>query len=62
MLLVRRRARAGMSQGRGTITSVLVAVVPDERGGGVLQPLDPAGRPAAPPEPVADLAAAAVMA
>jgi DNA polymerase-1 len=47
-----------MSQGRGTITSVLVAVVSDERGGGVLQPLDPAGRPAAPPEPVADLAAA----
>ncbi|MGC4806040.1 bifunctional 3'-5' exonuclease/DNA polymerase [Micromonospora sp. DT233] len=35
-----------------------VAVVAGERGGGVLQPLDPAGGPAGPPEPVADLAAA----
>ncbi|MFE9205475.1 bifunctional 3'-5' exonuclease/DNA polymerase [Micromonospora sp. NPDC007230] len=47
-----------MSEGRGRIASVLVAVVSDERGGGVLQPLDPAGRPAGPAEPVADLAAA----
>ncbi|NES37554.1 bifunctional 3'-5' exonuclease/DNA polymerase, partial [Micromonospora sp. PPF5-17] len=30
----------------------------DERGGGVLQPLDDGGRPAGPAEPVADLAAA----
>ncbi len=37
---------------------MLVAVVSDEQGGGVLQPLDPAGAPAGPPEPVADLAAA----
>ncbi|SBT47346.1 bifunctional 3'-5' exonuclease/DNA polymerase [Micromonospora narathiwatensis] len=37
---------------------MLVAVVSDERGGGVLQPLDPAGRPTGPAEPVADLAAA----
>ncbi|MFD2765944.1 bifunctional 3'-5' exonuclease/DNA polymerase [Micromonospora eburnea] len=37
---------------------MLVAVVSDERGGGVLQPLDPAGLPAGPAEPVADLAAA----
>ncbi|WP_425412442.1 bifunctional 3'-5' exonuclease/DNA polymerase [Micromonospora mirobrigensis] len=35
-----------------------VAVVSDERGGGVLQPLDPAGHPVAPAEPVTDLAAA----
>ncbi|MCW3819171.1 bifunctional 3'-5' exonuclease/DNA polymerase [Micromonospora sp. DR5-3] len=47
-----------MSDGRGRIASVLVAVVSDERGGGVWQPLDPAGRPAGPAEPVADLAAA----
>nr|WP_200212479.1 bifunctional 3'-5' exonuclease/DNA polymerase [Micromonospora veneta] len=47
-----------MSQGRGRIASVLVAVVADERGGGVLQPLDLAGRPAGPAEPVTDLAAA----
>ncbi|MFC0032510.1 bifunctional 3'-5' exonuclease/DNA polymerase [Micromonospora chaiyaphumensis] len=37
---------------------MLVAVESDERGGGVLQPLDDAGRPAGPVEPVADLAAA----
>jgi DNA polymerase I len=37
---------------------VLVAVESDERGGGVLQPLDDRGRPAGPVEPVADLAAA----
>ncbi|MEU5724889.1 bifunctional 3'-5' exonuclease/DNA polymerase [Micromonospora sp. NPDC047738] len=47
-----------MSEGRGRIASVLVALMSDERGGGVLQPLDPAGRPAGPAEPVADLAAA----
>ncbi|MFC4090442.1 bifunctional 3'-5' exonuclease/DNA polymerase, partial [Micromonospora sp. GCM10011541] len=47
-----------MSQGRGRIASVLVAVVADERGGGVLQPLDLAGRPTGPAEPVTDLAAA----
>ncbi|TYB40180.1 bifunctional 3'-5' exonuclease/DNA polymerase [Micromonospora sp. AP08] len=47
-----------MSEGPGRIASVLVAVESDERGGGVLQPLDPAGRPAGPAEPVADLAAA----
>ncbi|MFI7516597.1 bifunctional 3'-5' exonuclease/DNA polymerase [Micromonospora echinofusca] len=47
-----------MSQGRGRIASVLVAVVSDERGGGALQPLDAAGLPAGPVRPVADLAAA----
>ncbi|TDB76876.1 bifunctional 3'-5' exonuclease/DNA polymerase [Micromonospora sp. KC723] len=47
-----------MSQGRGRIAAVLVAVVADERGGGVLQSLDGAGRPAGPAEPVADLVAA----
>ncbi|MFC0003029.1 bifunctional 3'-5' exonuclease/DNA polymerase [Micromonospora siamensis] len=47
-----------MSQGRGRIASVLVAVVSDERGGGELQPLDAAGQPAGPAEPVTDLVAA----
>ncbi|MFF0173916.1 bifunctional 3'-5' exonuclease/DNA polymerase [Micromonospora profundi] len=47
-----------MSDGRGRITSVLVAVVSDERGGGDLRPLDAAGRPTGPTETVADLAAA----
>ncbi|MEH1170055.1 bifunctional 3'-5' exonuclease/DNA polymerase, partial [Micromonospora sp. CPCC 205539] len=47
-----------MSQGRGRIASVLVAVVSDDRGGGVLQPLDGVGSPAGPAEPVSDLAAA----
>ncbi|MEH1101223.1 bifunctional 3'-5' exonuclease/DNA polymerase [Micromonospora sp. CPCC 205561] len=47
-----------MSQGRGRIASVLVAVVSDERGGGALQSLDAAGHPAGPVRPVADLAAA----
>ncbi|NJP35654.1 bifunctional 3'-5' exonuclease/DNA polymerase [Micromonospora thermarum] len=47
-----------MSHRRGRIAFVLVAMVADEVGGGVLQSLDAAGRPAAPPEPVADLAAA----
>ncbi|MEH0822599.1 bifunctional 3'-5' exonuclease/DNA polymerase [Micromonospora sp. CPCC 205739] len=47
-----------MSQGRGRIASVLVAVVADERGGGVLQPLDAQGRPAGAAEAVVDLAAA----
>ncbi|WP_374225598.1 bifunctional 3'-5' exonuclease/DNA polymerase [Micromonospora sp. C31] len=47
-----------MSQGRGRIAAVLVAVVPDERGGGALQPLDAAGLPAGPVRPVTDLAAA----
>ncbi|KAB1161259.1 bifunctional 3'-5' exonuclease/DNA polymerase [Micromonospora sp. AMSO12t] len=47
-----------MSQGRGRITSVLVAVVSDERGGGVLQTLDAAGQPVGPVQPVTDLAAA----
>ncbi|WP_046564284.1 bifunctional 3'-5' exonuclease/DNA polymerase [Micromonospora sp. HK10] len=47
-----------MSEGPGRIASVLVAVVADERGGGVLQPLDGAGRPAGPAEEVPDLAAA----
>jgi DNA polymerase-1 len=37
---------------------VLVAVVPNEGGGGEWQALDPDGRPAGPAEPVADLAAA----
>lgn len=37
---------------------MLVAVVADERGGGVLQPLDPAGRPDGPVERVDDLVAA----
>ncbi|GIJ27221.1 DNA polymerase I [Micromonospora qiuiae] len=39
---------------------MLVAVVADEQGGGVLQPLVTSGAPAGPPEPVADLAAAVV--
>ncbi|MFG1955800.1 bifunctional 3'-5' exonuclease/DNA polymerase [Micromonospora sp. NPDC048830] len=47
-----------MSQARGRIAYVLVAVVSDERGGGVLQPLGADGRPSGPAEPVADLAAA----
>ncbi|MCI4061534.1 bifunctional 3'-5' exonuclease/DNA polymerase [Micromonospora sp. R77] len=48
-----------MSYGRGRIASVLVVgVVADERGGGVLQALDAVGRPAGPAEPVTDLAAA----
>ncbi|MCZ7436625.1 bifunctional 3'-5' exonuclease/DNA polymerase [Micromonospora sp. WMMC241] len=47
-----------MSVGRGRITSVLVAVVAGERGGGVLQPLHADGRPAGPAEEVTDLAAA----
>ncbi|MGN9805054.1 bifunctional 3'-5' exonuclease/DNA polymerase [Micromonospora sp. L32] len=47
-----------MSHGRGRIASVLVAVVADERGGGVLQPLDAHGRPAGAAGAVADLAAA----
>ncbi|SCG67361.1 DNA polymerase-1 [Micromonospora siamensis] len=37
---------------------MLVAVVSDERGGGELQPLDAAGQPAGPAEPVTDLVAA----
>ncbi|NED56074.1 hypothetical protein G3I24_34995, partial [Micromonospora aurantiaca] len=37
---------------------MLVAVVADERGGGVLQPLHADGTPAGPAEEVADLAAA----
>ncbi|MGW3604600.1 bifunctional 3'-5' exonuclease/DNA polymerase [Micromonospora sp. NPDC005161] len=47
-----------MSQGRGRIASVLVAVVADERGGGELRPLDAAGQPTGPTEVVTDLAAA----
>ncbi|MFG2050351.1 bifunctional 3'-5' exonuclease/DNA polymerase [Micromonospora sp. NPDC048935] len=47
-----------MSQGGGRITFVLVAVVSDERGGGVLCPLDSAGAPVGPTEPVVDLVAA----
>ncbi|MGN9775870.1 bifunctional 3'-5' exonuclease/DNA polymerase [Micromonospora sp. H33] len=47
-----------MSDRRGRIVFVLVAVVADEVGGGVLQPLRADGHPAAPAEPVADLAAA----
>ncbi|WP_431729867.1 bifunctional 3'-5' exonuclease/DNA polymerase [Verrucosispora sp. TAA-831] len=47
-----------MSYRGGRMPFVLVAVVPDERGGGVLQPLDPTGAAVGPPEPVADLAAA----
>ncbi|MET8311125.1 bifunctional 3'-5' exonuclease/DNA polymerase [Micromonospora sp. NPDC005173] len=47
-----------MSQGRGRIASVLVAVVSDERGGGELRPLDAAGRPSGPTEIVTDLTAA----
>ncbi|MEO3777425.1 bifunctional 3'-5' exonuclease/DNA polymerase [Micromonospora sp. B11E3] len=47
-----------MSQARGRIAYVLVAVVSDERGGGVLQPLGADGRPSGPAEPVAGLAAA----
>ncbi|MEG3633883.1 bifunctional 3'-5' exonuclease/DNA polymerase [Micromonospora palythoicola] len=47
-----------MSHGPGRITFVLVAVVSDERGGGVLHPLDPTGAPLGAPEPVVDLAAA----
>ncbi|MEV6813961.1 hypothetical protein AB0M52_17805, partial [Micromonospora sp. NPDC051296] len=50
-----------MSHGRGRIASVLVAVVSDEQGGGVLQTLDPAGAPAGPPEPVTDLADAVAV-
>ncbi|KXK61218.1 3'-5' exonuclease [Micromonospora rosaria] len=47
-----------MSYGPGRIVFVLVAVVADERGGGALQPLDPAGHPTGAAEPVTDLAAA----
>ncbi|MFC4144696.1 bifunctional 3'-5' exonuclease/DNA polymerase [Micromonospora mangrovi] len=48
-----------MSEGRGRIASVLVVgVVADERGGGVLQHLDAAGRAVGAAEPVTDLAAA----
>ncbi|MEU5553867.1 bifunctional 3'-5' exonuclease/DNA polymerase [Micromonospora sp. NPDC047793] len=47
-----------MSYPGGRMLFVLVAVVPDERGGGVLQPLDPAGAAVGQPEPTADLAAA----
>ncbi|MGC5052159.1 bifunctional 3'-5' exonuclease/DNA polymerase [Micromonospora sp. DT48] len=47
-----------MSHGAGRIAFVLVAVVSDEQGGGVLQPLDPAGAPLGGPEVVADLPAA----
>ncbi|TCB98598.1 bifunctional 3'-5' exonuclease/DNA polymerase [Micromonospora zingiberis] len=47
-----------MSYVRGRIVFVLVAVVSDEQGGGVLQPLGPAGTPTGPPEAVTDLAAA----
>ncbi|WFE48756.1 bifunctional 3'-5' exonuclease/DNA polymerase [Verrucosispora sp. WMMD1129] len=47
-----------MSQGPGRITFVLVAVVSDDRGGGVLQPLDPTGASLGVPEPVVDLPAA----
>ena len=47
-----------LSEGRGRIAFVLVAVVADERGGGALRPLDAAGRPTGPAEVVADLAAA----
>ncbi|WP_428964712.1 bifunctional 3'-5' exonuclease/DNA polymerase [Micromonospora fluostatini] len=47
-----------MSYGPGRIVFVLVAVVADERGGGALQPLDPAGHPIGAAEPVTDLAAA----
>ncbi|MEV0807593.1 bifunctional 3'-5' exonuclease/DNA polymerase [Micromonospora sp. NPDC050200] len=47
-----------MSQGRGRIASVLVAVVADERGGGVLQPLDAQGCPAGAAGAVVDLATA----
>ncbi|MFI7026465.1 bifunctional 3'-5' exonuclease/DNA polymerase [Micromonospora sp. NPDC049900] len=47
-----------MSYRGGRMPFVLVAVVPDERGGGVLQPLGPTGAAVGPPEPVADLAAA----
>ncbi|MEV5767384.1 bifunctional 3'-5' exonuclease/DNA polymerase, partial [Micromonospora sp. NPDC052213] len=50
-----------MSHGRGRITSVLVAVVSDERGGGAVQPLDAAGHPAGPVQPVADLAGAVAV-
>ncbi|TYC01396.1 bifunctional 3'-5' exonuclease/DNA polymerase [Micromonospora sp. WP24] len=48
-----------MSDRRGRIAFVLVAVAGGESGGGgVLQALDDGGRPAGPPEAVADLAAA----
>ncbi|WP_410813574.1 bifunctional 3'-5' exonuclease/DNA polymerase [Micromonospora sp. 067-2] len=40
---------------------MLVAVVAGERGGGVLRPLDAAGRPAGPSETVSDLAAAVAV-
>ncbi|NLU77690.1 bifunctional 3'-5' exonuclease/DNA polymerase [Micromonospora sp. HNM0581] len=46
-----------MSQGPGRIMFVLVAVLSDERGGGVLQPLDPAGAPLGRAEPVVNLPA-----
>ncbi|RIV40089.1 bifunctional 3'-5' exonuclease/DNA polymerase [Micromonospora radicis] len=47
-----------MSYRGGRIVFVLVAVVSDEQGGGVLQPLDPTGVPTGPPEAVTDLAEA----
>ncbi|MFI5836807.1 bifunctional 3'-5' exonuclease/DNA polymerase [Micromonospora sp. NPDC051300] len=47
-----------MSVEGGRIAFVVVAVVADERGGGVLQPLHADGRPAGPAEEVVDLAAA----
>ncbi|WP_329101599.1 bifunctional 3'-5' exonuclease/DNA polymerase [Micromonospora sp. NBC_01699] len=47
-----------MSEGPGRIASVLVAVIPDEGGGGEWQPLRADGSPAGAAEPVADLAAA----
>ncbi|MBQ1030482.1 bifunctional 3'-5' exonuclease/DNA polymerase [Micromonospora sp. C97] len=46
-----------MSDERGRITFVLVAVVSDERGGGVLCPLDATGQPCGPAETVTDLVA-----
>ncbi|MEV4631459.1 bifunctional 3'-5' exonuclease/DNA polymerase [Micromonospora sp. NPDC049523] len=47
-----------MSEGPGRIATVLVAVMPDEGGGGEWQPLHPDGRPAGAAEAVTDLVAA----
>ncbi|GGL94574.1 bifunctional 3'-5' exonuclease/DNA polymerase [Micromonospora yangpuensis] len=47
-----------MSYRAGRIRFVLVAVVADGRGGGMLQPLDPGGHPTGPVEQVTDLVAA----
>lgn len=60
-LIMPGKVRRASSQVPGTIANMLMAVLAEPNGGGVIQPLHPDGRPAGPAEPVADLAAAVAV-